>query len=136
MIEAIQSHVKVFSEVGENLKIFFEPLVEKISDWKKGIPEDIKEILSEDVAEEILNTLKQKISKSEKLDKEISRMILKELGTEYGQRGVKGKNLYMPIRISLTGSTAGPEIYHLLSIFGREEALQRIDLILNYLNAD
>ncbi len=136
MIEAIQSHVKVFSEVGENLKIFFEPLVEKISDWKKGIPEDIKEILSEDVAEEILNTLKQKISKSEKLDKEISRMILKELGTEYGQRGVKGKNLYMPIRISLTGRTAGPEIYHLLSIFGREEALQRIDLILNYLNAD
>jgi glutamyl/glutaminyl-tRNA synthetase len=35
--------------------------------------------------------------------------------------------LVHPIRLATTGATAGPSLYHLLEILGRERVLRRID---------
>ncbi len=39
--------------------------------------------------------------------------------------GRKGKRLFMPLRIALTGQTSGPELAGLLPLLGREETLAR-----------
>jgi glutamyl/glutaminyl-tRNA synthetase len=39
---------------------------------------------------------------------------------------VKGKKLFMPIRIALTGSHEGPELAALLPSLGKEKVLGRI----------
>ena len=31
------------------------------------------------------------------------------------------------VRVALTGSTAGPSMYHLVEILGREKVLERLD---------
>ncbi len=59
--------------------------------------------------------------------------LLKNLSKDYQEKGIKGKDLYMPIRISITGETAGPEIYHLASIIGKKEVIRRIELTIDYL---
>ena len=41
--------------------------------------------------------------------------------------GVKAGVLVHPVRLAVTGSTAGPSLYHLLEIIGKERVLQRID---------
>ncbi|HMJ06779.1 MAG TPA: glutamate--tRNA ligase family protein [Chthoniobacterales bacterium] len=43
------------------------------------------------------------------------------------QLGVKVGALVHPTRLALTGSNAGPSLYHLLEILGREKVLARID---------
>ena len=44
--------------------------------------------------------------------------------------GVKAGVLVHPTRLACCGSTAGPSLYHLLAILGKERALQRIDTAL------
>ena len=43
------------------------------------------------------------------------------------QTGVKGKDLFMPIRLALTGRDAGPELAPLLTIMGRERIRARLN---------
>jgi nondiscriminating glutamyl-tRNA synthetase len=45
--------------------------------------------------------------------------------------GQKGKKLYMPIRIALTGKTTGPELVSILSIVGRDRCLSRVRQVLS-----
>ena len=43
------------------------------------------------------------------------------------QLGIKAGPLVHPTRLAVTGSNAGPSLYHLLEILGREKVLARID---------
>ncbi len=52
---------------------------------------------------------------------------LKAIATELG---VKAGVLVHPVRLAVTGGTAGPSLYHLLEVVGKERVLQRLDLAL------
>jgi glutamyl-tRNA synthetase len=41
--------------------------------------------------------------------------------------GLKGKDLFFPFRVALTGSETGPELMPLAKILGRQEVLERLD---------
>lgn len=53
--------------------------------------------------------------------------IEKALRTTAGDIGVKLGALVHPTRLAVTGNTAGPSLYHLLEVLGREKVLARID---------
>ena len=40
--------------------------------------------------------------------------------------GVKGKDLYMPIRLKLTSVTHGIELINIINILGKEEVINRL----------
>ena len=42
------------------------------------------------------------------------------------ETGVKGKGLFMPIRLALTGRETGPEIAPLLAVMGRDRVIKRL----------
>jgi glutamyl-tRNA synthetase len=44
--------------------------------------------------------------------------------------GVKTGVLVHPTRLACTGNTAGPSLYHLIAVIGKERTLQRLDLAL------
>ncbi|HYG21281.1 MAG TPA: glutamate--tRNA ligase family protein [Verrucomicrobiae bacterium] len=48
-----------------------------------------------------------------------------------GELGVKAGVLVHPTRLACTGNSAGPSLYHLLEVLGKECVLQRIDHALN-----
>jgi glutamyl-tRNA synthetase len=50
--------------------------------------------------------------------------------------GVKAGLLVHPTRLACCGNTAGPSLYHLLAILGKERALQRIDRALARMGTD
>lgn len=41
--------------------------------------------------------------------------------------GVKGKNLYMPVRLKLTGMMHGAEMINIISVLGKEETINRLN---------
>ena len=45
--------------------------------------------------------------------------------------GVKAGVLVHPVRLATTGGTAGPSLYHLLEVLGKERVLARFDRILS-----
>ena len=45
--------------------------------------------------------------------------------------GVKGKELYFPLRLALFGGVHGPDIPTLIDILGTKEAIARLKSILN-----
>ena len=48
--------------------------------------------------------------------------------------GLSTPQINQPIRIALTGSTKSPSLGLTLSLFTKEEALERIDALINYLD--
>ncbi len=52
------------------------------------------------------------------------------LKTTASQAGVKAGALVHPARLACTGRTAGPSLYHLLEVLGRERVLSRMDAAL------
>ena len=40
--------------------------------------------------------------------------------------GAKGKNLFMPLRVKLTGACHGPDLVGIIHLLGREEVLARL----------
>ncbi len=65
---------------------------------------------------------------------ELSEQNYKELIKNVQQAtGVKGKKLYMPIRIALSGKQKGPEMRHLFVLLGKERCQKRFKNILSLL---
>ena len=56
---------------------------------------------------------------TEDLAKSILSLVKKETG-------LKGKALFMPIRVGLTGVTSGIELYRIIELLGREESVKRL----------
>jgi nondiscriminating glutamyl-tRNA synthetase len=52
--------------------------------------------------------------------------ILKTMAEELKDHGIKGKHLYMPIRIYLCGNSHGPELPKVISILGLESCIKRL----------
>jgi nondiscriminating glutamyl-tRNA synthetase len=46
------------------------------------------------------------------------------------ETGVKGKNLFMPIRVAVSGQTHGPELPDTVELLGKEKALAHLNQVL------
>jgi glutamyl-tRNA synthetase len=59
---------------------------------------------------------------------EVNETALSQLFADLGQAtGLKMVNLAQPVRVALTGKTASPGLYEIISILGRDETLRRLE---------
>jgi glutamyl-tRNA synthetase len=68
--------------------------------------------------------LREALAKLEPFEADPIGAALKSVAAECG---VKAGVLVHPTRLAICGNTAGPSLYHLLAILGRERVLQRLD---------
>jgi len=61
------------------------------------------------------------------LNNEVFRQIMKSIQID---TGIKGKNLWMPIRMALTGVEHGPELPVIVEILGLEKCKKYISIAL------
>ena len=81
------------------------------------------EIIAAPSAKTVLTALLEKITELDKLDNDIFREVIKAVQKE---TGIKGAELWKPIRIALTGELSGPELPSVIDIFGKEKVLNFI----------
>jgi nondiscriminating glutamyl-tRNA synthetase len=91
------------------------------------------EILSELAAEpqnrERLRVLRDEIALVESMGPDILAALFRRVGKALG---VKGRPLYHPLRLALTGSNQGPELVGIMNLLGKEECIARINTCLEY----
>jgi glutamyl-tRNA synthetase len=116
IILAVQKKIERGDQVYDAARIFYkDELV--ISD-----PEAL-EIIAAPSAKTVLTALLEKITELDKLDNDIFREVIKAVQKE---TGIKGAELWKPIRIALTGELSGPELPSVIDIFGKEKVLNFI----------
>jgi nondiscriminating glutamyl-tRNA synthetase len=74
----------------------------------------------------LIDAFKKELNQVEEIDEEFSKGIMKKIQKN---TGIKGKNLYMPIRIALTGNNHGPELVNIIYILGKQNILNRINYV-------
>jgi len=119
IVITIQESISNLSEIPEKVEIFFNNKIE---------PEDENalEMLKGEQVSSLLNAFKEELDKIEEVDDEFSKGIMKKIQKA---TGVKGKNLYMPVRIALTGNNHGPELTNIIYILGKQNILDRIKYV-------
>ena len=65
----------------------------------------------------------------DKITFEAAKTFMKEIQKE---TGIKGKNLFMPTRIAITGVQHGPELANILYLLGKEKILDRIEKVKSF----
>lgn len=88
--------------------------------------DEAQEVLKQSSSKLVLEALEKSLDLTEDIDEEESKQIIKRIGQELKGQNIKGKALYMPIRVALTGKTSGPELSHLIPALGKEKSLRRI----------
>ena len=117
IFKTFQPQIKEAIEIKELMKLFTEDF---------SIKDEIKEyaLLHKKVIIEFSKRLRTLDTWSSTLIKEIMLSVGEKME-------IKGKNLMMPIRISVTGREHGPDISLILKIFGREKSILRMEEFIN-----
>jgi nondiscriminating glutamyl-tRNA synthetase len=112
---AVKTSLSTFAEVPEKLSVFTGEAAQP--------NDEAKEMLDLEDTKAVFKAYAEKINKLDALTVDTFKTIMKEVQTE---TGVKGKNLWMPIRIGLTGEMHGPELGYIVEYLGKEENIKRI----------
>jgi len=124
LVHTVQESLDTVAEVVEKVEFIFKEHVEIVE-------EDALEIIKGEQVRVVLTAIKEELSNVEEVDEEYAKGFMKliQKATE-----VKGKNLFMPARVALTGMAHGPEFVNILVLLGKQNILKRIDYVMeNYI---
>jgi nondiscriminating glutamyl-tRNA synthetase len=99
------------------------PLTELFFQDEVSYEEEAKEVLAGEQVPEVLGAFANEIELLTEFKAEEIKSAMKAVQKSTGQ---KGKNLFMPIRASVTGQTHGPDLPEAISLLGKEKVLNRL----------
>ena len=115
LISLYQPQMSYGAEIIELTKQFF---IEEIK-----FDEEELEILKQDTTVAVFEDFLEKLEVAGDFTSESIKTLIKTIQKD---TGVKGKNLFMPIRIASTGSMHGPELNTSLELLGRDRVVARV----------
>lgn len=86
-----------------------------------------KEFLQGETVPTVLHAFKEQLEALDVFDVPSIKAAIKAVQKE---TGVKGKNLFMPIRIAVSGQMHGPELGETIELLGKEKALDHLNKVL------
>lgn len=119
MVSTVQESLSTIKEVPDKVDIFFGKEVELEN-------EEVLEVLKGEQVPTLFAALREELDSVEELDEEFSKRLMKKIQKK---TGIKGKNLFMPVRSALTGNLHGPELADVIYVLGKQNILKRIDYI-------
>ena len=115
LISLYQPQMSYGAEIVELTKQFF---VEEVK-----FDEEELEILKQETTATVFEDFLTKVEEVEEFTADNIKALIKAIQKD---TGVKGKNLFMPIRIASTGSMHGPELNTSLELLGKERVASRV----------
>lgn len=116
LVGVLQDRISYVAEIKEKSAIFFKTEIELKDD-------ESKELIKLEHIPQLLDVLKAKVEEAETIDEEFGKKVFKEIQKE---TGIKGPNLFKPIRVVLTGEVHGPDLPLVMKVLGNENILKRI----------
>ena len=90
------------------------------------IDEESREVLAGEQVPTVLAAVREKLANLEDFEAANIKACIKEVQKE---TGAKGRGLFMPIRIAVSGQMHGPELPALIEVLGKEKVLSHIDQV-------
>ncbi|MDO4814771.1 MAG: glutamate--tRNA ligase [Gemella sp.] len=115
LIALYQPQMSYGAEIVELTKLFFNK--------ELSFSDEEKEVLALETNAQVYTALIEKTEASEDFTADNIKNLIKEIQKE---TGVKGKNLFMPIRVATTGQMHGPELNLSLELLGKELVIERL----------
>ena len=119
MIKLVYEKIERLTDIRDELKFLFEYSLEN----KK-----CHEILNNESSKTVLKLFNTKLENTPILDSMSFKTIVSKIQDEIK---VGGKDLWMPLRIAITGKMHGPDVASIVEILGKEACLQRLNNIIN-----
>ncbi|MCH7504626.1 glutamate--tRNA ligase [PVC group bacterium] len=115
VVDAVRGYLNCLSEIPQHAALFMNEEVE--------IEEASVEFIRSDEGQKVLQLFQSKIESMDTVDIDAFKSVLKDI---QGELDVKGKQLYMPLRIALTGKKEGLELHVAVALLEKKKILQRI----------
>ncbi len=116
MIRLVHDSLEYLSQISEKLAFFFADEI-RINDGAAiGMSQT-------EAAEKIYWSFLRQLDKYDMLNGDAFRQIMKTVNKE---TGIMGRDLWMPIRIALTGEMHGPDLAMIVEIFGKEKCRKSV----------
>ena len=115
-----QSAIDKFSDAPELAKNYF------IKDEDMIWDEEAVEAIKTEDAKKLIDSFLNHLEEVDEIDSEFASTIMKKSQKE---TGIKGKNLWFPVRAAVTGSVHGPELSNAFVIMGKEKIKERLNYV-------
>jgi nondiscriminating glutamyl-tRNA synthetase len=123
IVTVLQEKVEYLEQMIDQAKIFFQDHI-TITD------PDARAIIHKESSQKVLWSFLRELRNIGSLDIDIFRDIMKNVQKE---TGIMGKDLWMPVRVALTGEIHGPELPAVISLLSKEQCEQFVQKIVgNY----
>lgn len=121
LVETVKESISTISEIVEKVKFIFDAEVE-------AEDENAKALLEGEQVPQLMSAIVEELNKVDKIDMDYAKTFMK---TIQKSTGIKGKTLFMPTRVAITGSEHGPELVNIIYLLGKDKLIQRVSRILN-----
>ena len=113
----MREHVQYGAQIVDAAKVFF-------TDDFKPESEETAAVLQEETASPVLTMFYNELKALEDVTADTVQPLFKKI-----QKGlkVKGKFVYMPIRVAVTGVMHGPDLNVIVALMGRDKVLKRLE---------
>lgn len=115
IVALYQNHISYGAEIVDEVSMFFKDKIE--------LDEECKEFMAQEECAKTIEGFKKEL---ESLSTWTVESIQEAINKTKETTGNKGKLLFMPIRIKVTGQMHGPELPNTLHLLGRETVLARL----------
>jgi len=119
LVSTLQERISFVGEIVEKAEFFFNNEVKPEDD-------ETSEVLKGEQVPELLKAFTEELNEISEVDEEFSTTIMKKLKKK---TGIKGKNLFMPVRAALTGQLHGPDLDKIILVLGKQDLLSRIEYV-------
>jgi nondiscriminating glutamyl-tRNA synthetase len=116
VVASVRNNLSYMQEIAEHVKFYFDDNIQIEN-------EEAQQIMAGEQVKAVLQQLIKKINAAAVITEDEARTLLKEVGRDLG---FKGKQIFMPVRVALTGSTQGPDLNQVMAILGRDGIVRRL----------
>ncbi|MFP4286503.1 MAG: glutamate--tRNA ligase [Candidatus Izemoplasmataceae bacterium] len=94
------------------------------------LDDEAKGLMQEDNVQTLIETFKNKLIDLDSFNAETIKQTIKDTGKE---TSMKGKMLFMPIRIAISNQMHGPDLPHMMHLLGKEKVIEKLEFTLKTL---
>lgn len=116
IIGSVREGLSMLSEATEATRFYFEQI---------PVPQDLQDsLLCQDNSKKVLSTFLDRLAQVPFGDRAGCKAVVDAIGKELG---IKGKDLYWPLRAALSGTVHGPDLGIIISVLGESRVRQRLE---------